>query len=202
MTGPMTGFEAGTTLHTGRLMLRPPRADDADGVFAAVDAEVRRWMPWAQGGYTRDQALDWCVRLAHQDPAHATNFAMTATGRLAGWIGLSRANWVDGRAEIGYWLAPWARKRGYATEAVTAVCAYGFATGLHRIELLAATGNHASQRVAERAGFTREGVLREAELHARGRVDLVLFGLLSRELPGSGASRNGGRRPGPGEEPK
>ena len=64
-------------------------------------------------------------------------------------------------------------------EAVQAVTRYAFGKGLYRVELLAATGNLASQGVALKAGFTREGVLREAlVIPGGGRADAVLFGLL------------------------
>jgi ribosomal-protein-serine acetyltransferase len=175
-------FGLGIILETPRLLIRPPREDDAKDVFAGVDDQVRRWMPWAQYDYTVEDALDWCTRLAHSDPDRTAIFVIEAEDRFAGSIGLTRANWVDGRVEIGYWLASWARGKGYAQEAVRGLSAYAFARGLHRVELLAATDNHESQRVAERSGFTREGVLREAELHARGRVDMVMYGLLEREL--------------------
>jgi RimJ/RimL family protein N-acetyltransferase len=86
-------------------------------------------------------------------------------------------------AETGYWLGPAARGRGYATEAVRAVARHAFGLGLTRIELLAAVGNVASQRVAERAGFTREGVLREARpLPGGKKADMVRFRLLEGEL--------------------
>jgi RimJ/RimL family protein N-acetyltransferase len=54
--------------------------------------------------------------------------------------------------------------------------------GLARLELLTATANLASQRVAERAGFTREAVLRSYLLGKQGRLDMVVFGLLAEEL--------------------
>lgn len=87
-----------------------------------------------------------------------------------------------GVGETGYWIGPAARGRGYVTEAVRAVAAHAFERGLYRLELLAATGNLASQRVAERAGFTREGVLRKARPIPAGRADMVVFGLLKEEL--------------------
>ena len=131
---------------------------------------------------TRQSAANWCTTHAHPDPGRAINFAIVAGDRFAGSIGLGRVDWTDGRVEIGYWIAPWARLKGYAVEATRGVAAYAFQKGLHRVELLAATGNVASQRVAERAGFTRECVLREAMLIGEGRSDAVLFSLLDREL--------------------
>ena len=171
-------FDAGRTLTTERLLLRPFDAADTDDLFEATkDAEIMRWMPWAPG-QTTAQARDWCIVHAHADPDQQVNFAVVVDDRCSGAIGLSRASWGTGRVEIGYWMAPWARRRGYAVEATRAVAAYAFQKGLYRVELLAATGNVASQRVAERAGFTREGVLREALMVPGGRSDAVLFSLL------------------------
>jgi RimJ/RimL family protein N-acetyltransferase len=101
-------------------------------------------------------------------------------GELLGSISLLRIAWRHQRAEVGYWLAPAARGKGHATRAVRLICAWGFSTlGLERIDLLAATGNHASQRVAERSGFQREAVLRSYMSAGTGRLDMVAFGLLS-----------------------
>ncbi|MCW2859156.1 MAG: GCN5-related N-acetyltransferase [Actinoallomurus sp.] len=177
----MTAFEP-TTLRTDRLTLRPPAADDAADQFAAVDHEVQRWMCWSVN-YSPDKSLQWCTEEAFRDPSREANFVIVphATGRLAGVIGISRADWETGVAETGYWLGPADRRHGYVAEAVRAVARYAFGLGLHRLEVLAAVGNIASQRVAERAGFTREGVLRKARPVPGGRSDMVLFSLLKEE---------------------
>jgi ribosomal-protein-serine acetyltransferase len=175
-------FDEGVLLETERLLMRPFEEDDAEDVLAASrDPEILRWMPWASV-QTRQTAIDWCTTHAHPDPARAVNFAVVGGDRFVGSIGLGRTDWTDGRVEVGYWIAPWARRKGYAVEATRGVAAYAFEKGMHRIELVAATDNHASQRVAERAGFTRECVVREAMLIPAGRVDGVLFSLLASEL--------------------
>ncbi len=91
-----------------------------------------------------------------------------------------RFSWQHARAEVGYWLAKDARGQGHVTRAVRLITAWGFRhLGLERIDLLAATGNPASQRVAERCGFTREAVLRSYMPGKEGRQDMVAFGLLA-----------------------
>ena len=112
----------------------------------------------------------------------AINFAIVGGDRFVGSVGLARTDWTDGRVEVGYWIAPWARRKGYAAEATRGVAAYAFQRGMHRIELLAAVDNLASQGVARKAGFTRECVVREAMLIAAGRADAVMFSLLRGEL--------------------
>jgi ribosomal-protein-serine acetyltransferase len=175
-------FDEGVLLETERLLLRPFQEDDAGDVLAASkDPEILRWMPWASA-QTRQTAADWCTTHAHPDPARAMNFAIVGGDRFVGSVGLGRTDWTDGRVEVGYWIAPWARRKGYAVEATRGVAAYAFQKGMHRIELLAATTNLPSLGVAEKAGFTRECVLREAMLIRAGRVDAMLFSLLASEL--------------------
>ena len=87
------------------------------------------------------------------------------------------------RAWLGYWVAPAARGRGVASRAVRLLADWGFrGLGLARIELTCGPDNVASQRVAERCGFTREGLLRSHMRFKGGRRDTVVFGLLPGEL--------------------
>lgn len=175
-------FDEGVLLETERLLLRPFEVDDADDVLAASrDPELLRWMAWAPA-QTRRSALEWCTTQAHVDPGRGVNFAIVAADRVVGSVGLGRADWADGRVEVGYWVGPWGRRKGYAVEATRGAAAYAFEKGMHRVELLAAVANLASHGVAARAGFTREAVLREAMLIPAGRTDAVLFSLLESEL--------------------
>jgi RimJ/RimL family protein N-acetyltransferase len=94
-----------------------------------------------------------------------------------------RLAWRHARGEVGYWLARDARGEGHVTRAVRLICRWGFdALELERIDLLAGTGNSASQKVAERSGFTREAVLRSFMRGKGERQDMVAFGLLRDEL--------------------
>jgi ribosomal-protein-alanine N-acetyltransferase len=111
-------------------------------------------------------------------------FAITAAegGALLGSISLMRIDPGHRRAEVGYWLGREARGQGHATRGLRLICGWGMRSlGLERIDLLAATGNAASQAVAERAGFTREGVLRGYLRGHEGQLDMVAFGLLRGE---------------------
>jgi len=84
-----------------------------------------------------------------------------------------------GLAEVGYWLRREARGHGAATTAVRLVAAWAFGElGIRRLNLQTAPENLASQRVAGRAGFTREGVLRAWLPTPDGRRDSVMFSLL------------------------
>lgn len=181
----MTAFDPRLRLTTGRLLLRPFDPGDTDDLVAAVaaDREMLLWMPWAPG-YDREAAAQWCERIAHHDPENTLNRAIVPRtgGPLCGGVGLIRLSRDENTAEVGYWVAAPARGKGYATEAARAMAEYAFRVGLLRVELLAATGNLPSQRVAVNAGFTREGVLRQARPIPGGRADMVIFGLLPGEL--------------------
>ena len=101
---------------------------------------------------------------------------------LLGSVG-ARVDRDSARAEIGYWVAREARGRGVATRAVVLLGAWLFeALGLARLQIHTETDNVASQRVAERAGFTREGVLRSYELVEGRPIDVTMFAALPGEL--------------------
>ncbi len=172
----------GEPLVDGLSALRPWRDSDIAAIVAACqDPEIARWTP-VPNPYGESDARAFLLQ--RYDALHsgfAAPFAIVAasSGRLLGSVALNRQEWEHARAEVGYWLAPEARGQGHATRAVRLVCEWGFRTlGLERVTLHAATGNTASQRVAERAGFTREALLRSFMRSAAGRQDMVAFGRL------------------------
>jgi RimJ/RimL family protein N-acetyltransferase len=93
-------------------------------------------------------------------------------------------NTHDYRGRIGYWVAAGARGRGVCTRALRLLARFGLdELGLVRLELITDPDNVASQRVAEKVGFRREGVLRAHLRHPDGRIrDSVMFSLLPGEL--------------------
>ncbi len=170
----------------GDTALRPWRdADLPELVQACRDPEIVRWTS-VPAGYTESDARNYLRQ--RYDAAFAgltAPFAVVhaSDGRLLGSISLLRFAWAHSRGEVGYWLAGWGRGRGHATRAVRLICAWGFrALRLERIDLMAATDNLGSQSVAERAGFTREAVLRSYMGGTLARQDMVMFGLLRGEL--------------------
>jgi RimJ/RimL family protein N-acetyltransferase len=105
--------------------------------------------------------------------------AQTPGGQGLGMISLRLFTGDPGLAEVGYWLRREARGLGAATTAVRLVASWAFGElGIARLNLETAPENLASQRVAERAGFTREGLLRAWMPTADGRRDSVMFSLL------------------------
>jgi RimJ/RimL family protein N-acetyltransferase len=83
--------------------------------------------------------------------------------------------------EIGYWLYPRARGRGIATKVARALAEYAFTLGIQRVAAYVEVGNVPSERVLERAGFTREGIIRSLPKSEGRRVDKSIFSLLPGE---------------------
>jgi RimJ/RimL family protein N-acetyltransferase len=97
------------------------------------------------------------------------------------FLGIASAVHLDedaGEAELGYILAPEARGRGAATEALTQLTEWAFAKGLVRLELRIDAANEASVRVAERCGYTREGLLRSVHFKPGRRTDVLIYSRL------------------------
>jgi RimJ/RimL family protein N-acetyltransferase len=168
-------------VRTERLVLRPYRPDDEDAVLAACqDPEIQRWITAVEVPYTRAIARAWVSEIAPAERAGGRGMpvAIEVDGVL---VGSSGVHFPGGRLgpEIGYWIAPGARGRGYAAEAAHALAEWALGLGAPRVHLFADVGNTASQAVARRAGFTREGVVRGAlEYRDGSRGDAVLFARL------------------------
>jgi len=174
-----------TTLAVGDLTLRPLSQSDADDIAdACQDPETLRWLPIPRP-YTLANAQWFIGTFAPtlRESGAGIVFAIESAGRLVGVIDLKHVNWAYRVAEVGYWVAPWARGRGVASRSTRALSEWAISDhGFERVELFAATGNIGSQRAAEKAGFVREGVARNAGYVHDGRVDLVLFSLVPDDL--------------------
>ena len=187
-------------LETDRLVLqRFGRRDNStlDEAIRASLPDLHQWLPWARLDYEfgdtnafiresiqawkEERAWDYSIRMKAEPDRHIGNVSMWTVSKL-GKI-----------AEFGYWVRTDETSKGVCTEAVDRLLKEAFtALGYHKVTLRIAVGNTASDRVAEKLGFTREGLLRE-ELLIRGNwVDHSLWSLLDREyraLRRSGASR-------------
>lgn len=168
---------------TPRLLLRPWRAyDAADIVRACNDPRMARWLP-VPAPYSDRDAQDYLADSAVESRNAGTGMTCAMVerdgGRLVGAISIDDLAEAGG-AVFGYWVAAWARGRGYAGEATRALSDWAFGHGVHRVWLLAAVGNRPSQRAAERAGMRREGVLRGARWDREGvPLDMVLYARLA-----------------------
>jgi RimJ/RimL family protein N-acetyltransferase len=163
------------------LLIRRYRLDDAEAVFEAAReslTELAPWMPWAHPRYSIAESRAWLeVQVPAFDQRMAFEFAIVSEeGRLLGGCGLNQLDALNRRANLGYWVRTSVSSQGVATAAVRRLREWAFdRTDLIRLEILIAADNHASQRVAEKAGATREGVLRHRLLLHGVAHDATLF---------------------------
>jgi ribosomal-protein-serine acetyltransferase len=171
------------------LVLHATTVGDADEAFAAVDGDrdrLREWLPWVDATDSVDAEREF---LAVIEVANETGAGLHVTLRqdkaFVGFVGL-QLDAMHPNGAVGYWVAAGYAGRGLITRSVAAIFDLGFGPlELHRVELRASTGNARSRAVAERLGMTHEGTLREAELLAKGQVDLEVYSVLSTEWPSS-----------------
>jgi RimJ/RimL family protein N-acetyltransferase len=163
------------------LTLRPWGKADAAEIVACVDGdpEITKWLDQVPQPYTLADALAYVEGLVEQA------FAITdsTSGRILGSIGLSPI--TNGVGEIGYWIRADARGRGVPTRALTLLARWALGRDdVERVQLRADVDNIGSRRVAEKAGFRLEGVLRSAYWNPRldRRVDWAMYSLLPGEL--------------------
>jgi RimJ/RimL family protein N-acetyltransferase len=177
---------ARTELGDGELVLRPWRLEDVPRVAEiCTDPEIPRWTR-VPSPYTEEDARTWIEQTIRDwdDRRHAA-FAVTDahSGEVIGAIGLRLPEDYAVQGSIGYWVAPEARCRGVAVGALRLVARWALGElGLPRVQLVTDPENVPSQIVAERAGFSREGILRSYMELTGGRRDCVMFSLLPQEL--------------------
>jgi RimJ/RimL family protein N-acetyltransferase len=173
-------------LNDGVVVLRRLDWADAPAIVAACnDPEIPRWTE-LPSPYTDRDAHEYLVRLEPDRRAgRALGFGIASSGddALLASCGLTRFDWTERKTEIGYWVAREARGQSIATRATRLLSRWALETlGVERVELLAQPENAASQRVAEKAGFTREGLLRRYRRRGHDRIDFVMFSLLREDL--------------------
>ena len=168
------------TLQGDTIRLVPLEPGHESGVAALVEVEdVRTYtrVPTEPGpGF----AAEWLARYEQgwRDGSRAGFAIESNEGAFLGLGLFVRIEPEGQQGEIGYVVGPAARGRGVATQTLELLTDWGFSQlGLQRIELWIDTGNSGSERVAERAGYVPEGVLRSVWFKEDIRRD---FGIWSR----------------------
>ncbi|MER7946428.1 GNAT family N-acetyltransferase [Streptomyces sp. NPDC096079] len=168
----------------GGLELRPWRLSDADVlVTAGQDPGIRHWNRLLVD--TPDDARRRIERMHERWTAELSAIWAIARpdGEALGLIGWGDIDLSGGSAEIVYWILPSARGAGVTVEATRRVSAWALNDlGLHRLRLCHSVANPASCRVAVKAGFSLEGTMRSALLHADGWHDEHLHALVQGDL--------------------
>ena len=179
-----------TELLAGTFLIRPFRAADIDAVHEAARESIKEispWLPWCHPAYSKEETKAFIMS---RDEAWRNEEELTfgvfdsETGAFFGCIGLNQINHMHQMANLGYWVRTSCTGRGVASTASRRVARFGLEElGLQRIEIVAAVGNRASQRAAEKAGARLEAVFLRKRLLMRGQSqDGVLYSLVAEDM--------------------
>ena len=149
-----------------QVLLRPYRLEDASALFAAAVESVEtvgRWMPWRHAGYAAAESVAWIEKChAMWQSGEQYEFgAFDSENHYVGGGGLHQFNSFHNYCALGYWVRQSRQRRGFAPEVARLLAKFGFETlRVTRIEIVAASENAASRRVAETVGGQFECVAR------------------------------------------
>ena len=162
---------------------------DVDTLYRATREslpEMSPWLPFAHDNYSIRETRNF-LKSRPKNWKKETDFAFKIfdpkDDSFLGMCGLSNIEMENSRANLGYWVRTSRTGEGIATAATILLARWGFQTlKLRRIEILVATGNQRSQRVAEKAGAHREGILRN-RLHLHDEYhDVVMYSLIPGDI--------------------
>ncbi|HEU5234445.1 MAG TPA: GNAT family protein [Terriglobales bacterium] len=167
-------------IRTPRLTIRPKQIGDGAIVSAAVMEtwpELTRWMRWAE-----NPDMFTAARMEIRNRHVMASFLLRQnieligieirTGEAVVWCGFHDIDWQARQCDTGFWVRKSAQRRGIATEAANALVRYAFgALRMQRVGLTHSRGNEASRRIAEKLGFTLEGMQQKANLLPGGRTE-------------------------------
>lgn len=161
-------------------------AQHATGLYTVITANrahFSEFLAWGDNAKSLDNFMNYIknCELQYQEGSEI-NFVILLHGIPVGKMGLHYINTQNKCAEMGYWLSKSEEGKGIITRSCKALIGFGFGElGLNRIEILAAEGNVRSLAIPKRLNFTKEGVLRQAELVNGKFLDLVLYSILKEE---------------------
>lgn len=173
-----------------RIVVRRYRPGDGAALFGGIAShrdELMQWMPWPQGHQRVEDSEAYVVRM-HAQFELRQGMAMgifSPGGIFLGGAGFHAPDWKTPKAEIGYFLLPPARGRGFATEAVRMLVQFAFEhMGVNRVFACCDGDNASSANVLRRAGLPEEGRLRAENRDHHGKLrDTLMFGLAVPDFP-------------------
>jgi ribosomal-protein-serine acetyltransferase len=189
MTAARRHIKKGGRLTDGVIALRPYRVSDIGSVYEAVREsipELSVWMSWCHPDYSVEETRIWIESQPDKwQKGSEYNFAVSYnSGSLyLGGCGLNIVDRDCGVANIGYWVRTGRTNEGIATAATLLLAKFAFnELRLNRVELTIAVDNRASLRVADKAGATREGILRNRVVKNDAPSDAVVFSFVPHDL--------------------
>ena len=174
------------TINTGTVSLKLIAEEHAASLLHLVNNNrqyLRSWLPWVDHMQTVENFKTYIANCEKQhEEGTDYGYVIKWNEKIAGRIGIHYINRQNQLGSIGYWLGEEFSGKGIITKACAALISQCFAhLSLNRIEIKCATGNQKSAAVAERLGFTKEGILRQAELVNGVFLDLYVYSMLKQE---------------------
>lgn len=166
--------------------LRSVHRNDAQKLYDVI-AENReflaQWFDWASVTKSVEDTEGYIEQSIKKTKVNkAFDAIIWSEGELCGMIGFHTIDWHHRVVEMGYWISEKSQGKGLATRALQAMMLYAFRTWqVNRIEIICAVSNFKSRAVAERVGFTFEGIHREGQILAGSYVDEAVYSFLRRD---------------------
>lgn len=168
------------------IVLRPVAEDQIARIFEAASCSKRElapWSPWCHENYSIADTKEWVHQTIAAEGEHTFVIFDPSEEVCLGTCGLNNLKPRMRSINLGYWIRSSHIKRGIASTAAAQVARYAFEElNIVRVEIIAAVGNLASQRVAEKVGATREGVMRNGLINGENVVDAALYSLIPSDL--------------------
>jgi ribosomal-protein-serine acetyltransferase len=179
-----------TAFADGVVGIRRFHADDVAHLFSAARESVNdlcSWTTWCHDRYSLKECADYIASCGVQwENGESYSFAIfrVSDGLFLGSIGLTQINHLHRFANLGYWVRSTQTGRGVASAAVRLIARFALRElGFHRLEIVVPAGNRPSQRVAEKAGARREGLLRNRIVRQGSDADAIMYSLVAEDLP-------------------
>lgn len=164
--------------------MRPNREEFSLQLHAAALESVEtvgRWMPWWHADRTEDEGIEW-LRKSHAGWDAGDEYEFTVfdhSDAYLGSAGLNQFNRVHNFANLGYWIRQSRQGHGLAVEVVRLLAEFAFRqVGLTRLEIIVASENSRSRRVAEKAGALYEGLARNRLVIRRMPITAAVYVLV------------------------
>jgi ribosomal-protein-serine acetyltransferase len=144
---------------------------------------LRQWLPFVDQTRCIEDTERY-IQTIISGPEKSKNevYTIWSKGEFSGLAGFKDIDWINHKAEIGYWLAEKAQGKGIMTRTVKRMIDFGFRNmNFNRIQIKVAAGNYKSSAIPKRLDLFFEGVERNGEFHTDQYFDLEVYSILKSE---------------------
>lgn len=167
------------------IVLKPMGLDDTQPIFDAINgnrAFLRRWLPFIDATKSVQDTRAFVKSIVDDAEWRQEVFTIRYNNEFAGLIGLKDIDYLNLKAEIGYWLIEIMTGKGIATKSVEKLVLFCFnKMQMNRICVKCAVNNTDSSNIPKRLGFTFEGLERASERYGTRYFDLEVYSILKCE---------------------